>query len=175
MQQRLFVVPLTLREANKIVRLWHRHHYESRGHRFSIGCVDQSGLLHGVAIVGRPVARGSGLPNDVLEVSRVATDGTANACSILYGAAARTAQAMGYLKIQTYTLPHEGGASLRAAGWTEEATTAGGQWKHTDGKERRTDQPTEQKTRWSRQLRQTPRPIHFPNTPDEIQLTLFES
>ena len=44
------------------------------------------------------------------EVLRVATDGTPNACSALLGAAARAAKALGYLRIQTYPLPDEGGA-----------------------------------------------------------------
>jgi hypothetical protein len=125
-QQELFVVPLELTEANAVVGLWHRHHKPCTGHRFSIGCVDIEGVLHGVAIVGRPVARNAGHPRDVLEVSRVATDGTPNACSVLYAAAARAARAMGYLRIQTYTLPWEGGASLRGAGWINEGDAGGG-------------------------------------------------
>ena len=52
-----------------------------------------------------------------LEVTRLCTDGTKNACSFLYGKAARAAFALGYRRIGTYTLPDEGGASLRAAGW----------------------------------------------------------
>lgn len=61
----------------------------------------------------------------IAEVSRLATDGTRNACSILYAAAARACDAMGFDSIQTYTLPEEGGASLRAAGWTCEGEAGG--------------------------------------------------
>jgi hypothetical protein len=163
----LSIVPLELAEANQVVALWHRHHQPVVGHRFSIGCVDESGLLHGAAIVGRPVARLAGSPRDVLEVTRVATDGTRNACSILYGAAARAAKALGFLRIQTYTLPSEGGSSLRAAGWREEGLAGGGQWKHTDGKPRRTDQPTDVKTRWALDLTGGVRPVMFPLDPSE--------
>ena len=145
----LTVVPIELAEANTFVATLHRHHAPAVGHRFSLGCVDSDGLLHGVCIVGRPVARLAGHPRDVAEVTRLATDGTYNACSILYGAAARACKAMGFRRIQTYTLPQEGGASLRAAGWVNEGTAGGGQWKHTDGKPRRTDQPTSIKTRWA--------------------------
>lgn len=148
----LTVVPLELVEANRAVSVWHRHHVPAVGHRFSLGCIDESGVLHGAAIVGRPVARLAGPPRDVVEVVRVATDGTYNACSILLGAAARAAKALGFRRIQTYTLPEEGGASLRAVGWKNEGEAGGGQWKHTDGKERRTDQPTSTKTRWSCEL-----------------------
>ena len=56
---------------------------------------------------------------------------------------------MGYLKIQTYILECELGTTLKATGWKSEGVAGGGQWQHTDGKPRRTDQPTEKKQRWS--------------------------
>ncbi len=148
---RLRVIPLTLADANRVVLALHRHHKPATGHRFSLGVIDESGTVRGVAIVGRPVARMIDA-SMVCEVSRVATDGTANACSALLGAAARAAKAMGYAKIQTYTLPAEGGASLRGAGWVCEGDAGGGQWKHTDGRARCTSQPTAIKTRWCRTL-----------------------
>lgn len=155
MNTRLYPVPVELSEANRLVARWHRHHQPSQGHRFSIGVIDEEGKLHGAAIVGRPVARLAGSPRDVLEVVRLVTDGHKNACSLLYAAAARAGAAMGYRRIQTYILGDETGASLRAAGWTDEGEAGGGQWKHTDGKPRRTDQPTEMKTRWAKQLMST--------------------
>lgn len=160
----LYVLPVELVEANAFIAALHRHHKPVVGHRFSIGCVDESGVLHGVAVVGRPVARLAGSPRDVAEVARLATDGTYNACSILYAAAARAAKAMGFRRIQTYTLPSEGGASLRAAGWIDEGAAGGGQWKHTDGKPRRTDQPTDVKTRWA---------LHFARP--EMEVTMPEA
>jgi hypothetical protein len=42
---------------------------------------------------------------------------TKNACSMLYSACARAAQAMGYDKIQTYILVTEPGTTLKASGW----------------------------------------------------------
>lgn len=148
----LFIVPLELTEANALVARWHRHHQPSQGHRFSIGVIDDEGSLHGAAIVGRPVARLAGSPRDVLEVVRLVTDGTPNACSALYAAAARAGLAMGYKRIQTYILGSELGTTLKASGWIDEGDAGGGQWKHTDGKARRTDQPTEMKRRWTRAL-----------------------
>jgi hypothetical protein len=156
MTTRLFVVPLELAEANRLVAQWHRHHQPNQGHRFSLGVVDAAGDLHGAAIVGRPVARLAGSPRDVLEVVRLVTDGTQNACSILYAASARAGLAMGYRRVQTYILGSEAGTSLRAAGWTCEGEAGGGQWKHTDGKPRRTDQPIETKVRWTKQLSERP-------------------
>ena len=149
---RLTVVPLSLRTANAIVDRWHRHHKPCRGHKFSLGVIDDSGELHGAAIVGRPVARA--VPHEeVLEVTRLVTDGTPNACSMLYGAAARAGKALGYRKIQTYILDSETGTSLKAAGWKLDGQVRGRQWEHTDGAPRRTDQPTCDKQRWALELK----------------------
>lgn len=122
----LTIVPISLDEANAMVSALHRHHKPVVGHKFSIGCASESEIV-GVAIVGRPVARG----NDdgfTLEVARCCTDGTKNACSVLYGAAWRAAKAMGYRRMITYTLPEEGGASIRASGWTLVGQRGGGNW-----------------------------------------------
>ena len=154
----LLVVPIELAEANALVAAWHRHHQAVQGHRFSIGVVDGDGVLHGAATVGRAVARLGGSPRSTLEVTRLVTDGTHNACSLLYAAAARAGRAMGYERIQTYVLDSETGVSLRAAGWEYEGEAGGGQWKHTDGKPRRTDQPTGLKGRWAKALNPT-RPL----------------
>ena len=112
----LRVVPVTFTDACGFVATWHRHHKPPIGHKFSIGVADEQDRLVGVAIVGRPVARAydNGL---TLEVNRTATDGTANANSLLYGAAWRVAKALGYRRLVTYTQAGESGASLRGAGW----------------------------------------------------------
>lgn len=166
--ENLTVVPLELSEANELVRRFHRHHKPSQGHRFSIGVVDDQGVVHAAAIIGRPVARLAGSPRDVLEVVRLVSDGAPNACSMLYAAAARAGKAMGYVRIQTYTLTEENGASLKASGWRCEGEAGGGQWKHTDGKPRRTDQPTGMKNRWVRPLndREEGAVLHLPLSDD---------
>lgn len=172
---RLHVVPLELAEANRLVAQWHRHHQPAQGHRFSLGVMDADGVLHGAAIVGRPVARLAGSPRDVLEVVRLVTDGTRNACSILYAAAARAGLAMGYRRIQTYILNEEPGTTLVAAGWTCEGEAGGGQWKHTDGRPRRTDQPTGMKARWAKELAHRPDLSMVPRKAREPQPdSLFE-
>jgi hypothetical protein len=108
-----------LAEANAFVSKVHRHHGPVRGHRFSIAC-QKNGQVVGVAICGRPVARG--IPQKtILEVLRCATDGTRNACSYLYAKAARVATELGFVGVITYTLTAEEGASLRACGWWPEA------------------------------------------------------
>lgn len=140
---------IELRDANAFVAKLHRHHKPVQGHRFSIAAVHE-GKIVGVAICGRPVAR-LAAPLTV-EVTRLCTDGTPNACSFLYGAAARAAKALGYKRIQTFILESESGVTLKAVGWKFETVSPGGQWKHTDGKPRRTDQPTELKHRWAKDL-----------------------
>lgn len=107
-----------LAEANAFVSKVHRHHGPARGHRFSVA-VQRDGQIVGVAICGRPVARNID-QKMVLEVLRCATDGTRNACSALYGKAARIATEMGFRAVITYTLTEEEGASLRACGWWSE-------------------------------------------------------
>lgn len=131
---RLDIVPTSLAEANAFVEQHHRHHAPVLGHKFSIAVAkaystpDELGTkVVGVAIVGRPVARGNddGL---TLEVNRCCTDGTRNACSILYRAAWRAARAMGYRRLITYTMPTESGASLRGAGFHLIGKRGGGNW-----------------------------------------------
>lgn len=118
----LHIVPLGLATANAAVRHWHRHHQPAWGYKWALGAEDGAGILHGVAIAARPVARM--LDNGrTLEVTRLASDGTPNVCSFLYAAARRVAREMGYELIITYTLVTEPGTSLRAAGW-ELASTA---------------------------------------------------
>ena len=94
------LTPINLKTANAFVQQYHRHHKPTRGHKFSIG-VSENGALVGVAICGRPVARRLD-DGYTLEVNRLCTDGTPNACSILYAAAYRAARAMGYNKVITY-------------------------------------------------------------------------
>lgn len=109
------VVPLTLKEANGFVHMWHRHLDPVQGHKFSIGAALE-GVLVGVAIVGRTIGPWKYSPR-TLEVTRVATDGTKNANSFLYAAAWRAAKNLGWLRLVTYNEEGESGASLLGAGW----------------------------------------------------------
>lgn len=118
--------PMTLKEANAYVEQHHRHHGAVVGHKFSIGLSDGEKIV-GVAIVGRPVARHLD-DGWTLEVNRLCTDGTRNACSMLYSAAWRAARAMGYKRLVTYILDTENGASLRASGWKCVGKAGGFRW-----------------------------------------------
>lgn len=122
----LVIRPITLREANAYVGQHHRHNLPVNGHKWSLACYDGDRLC-GVAIAGQPIARklDDGL---TLEVRRVCTDGTYNACSILYGACARVAREMGYCRVITYTLVSEPGTSLKASGWINCGEAGGVSW-----------------------------------------------
>lgn len=124
---KLGLIPLGLDEANEFVRRHHRHHSVVIGHKFSLGAIDIADRIVGVSIVGRPVARrlDDGM---TLEVTRLCTDGTRNACSFLYGASARAAFALGFARIGTYISASEPGISLRAAGWRLIGGTPGKSW-----------------------------------------------
>lgn len=141
----LTVVPVTLTDACAYVAQHHRHHRPPRGGLFALG-VANDGQIVGVAIVGRPVARAL-QDGWTAEVTRLCTDGTRNACSILYAAAWRAARALGWRKLITYTLPEEGGASLRAAGWRLIGEAGGGSW-NVPSRPRVDKHPTQVKFRW---------------------------
>jgi hypothetical protein len=139
---------IELEEANDFVAVLHRHHKPVAGHKFSLGAVQDDKLV-GVSIVGRPVSR---MRDDgtTLEVTRLCTDGTKNACSFLYGASARAAFALGYHRIGTYILASERGASLVACGWRLIGDRGGGSWSR--GSRPRTDKaPTEGKLLFERE------------------------
>jgi hypothetical protein len=144
----MMAVPLSLRRANQVVTELHRHHQPVKFHLFSIGAV-KDGKLCAAAIVMRPVNQRATASNFVAEVSRLASDGTKNACSFLLSRCATAAFAMGYFAIQTYTLPEESGASLRAAGWACDGHTKGLAWS-TTGRARNDTHPLGPKLRWVR-------------------------
>jgi hypothetical protein len=142
----LTVIPCDLSDANAFVKRWHRHHPPVVGHKFSIAVADSECNVVGVAIIGRPVARS--LDNGwTLEVTRVATDGTHNACSALYGAARRAAFALGYRRLVTYTLATESGSSLVGSGWKTIGEAGGGSWNRRS-RPRVDKHPTQVKIRW---------------------------
>lgn len=79
-----------------------------------------------------------------LEVTRLCTSGHRNACSFLYGAAARAAFALGYCRIGTYILKREPGTSLAAAGWKLVGEVKGRSW-DTPSRRRSDKHPIEPK------------------------------
>lgn len=141
------IEPIALSLANRFVAAWHRHSRPVVGHLWSLGLWADVLDLRGVAIVGRPVARAldDGM---TVEITRLATDGTRNACSALYGACCREARRRGYRRMVTYTLATESGASLRASGFRPSAHVKGRQW-DTPAR-RRFHRPTPDRIRWEK-------------------------
>lgn len=153
------VEQISLSEANAFVIQHHRHHDKAQGHKWSLAAY-KDGILRGVAIVGRPTGRYLD-DGKTLEVTRLCTDGTRNACSCLYAAAARRAKKEGYHKIITFILQSEPGTSLKAAGWKLEAAKAGRpRWNAQRYADRpvqlsmfpKKEPPAEYKQRWSKLL-----------------------
>lgn len=151
----LHLVPIdNLRQAVRFIGLHHRHSKAPRGWRFGVGAA-RGRLLVGVAVVGRPVARELDKLRTVAEVTRCCVKDTpppgphaSGAASMLYAACWRAARALGYRRVVTYTLPHESGVSLRAAGYvlvTDDA--GGGSWSRGD-RPRTDDASTITKLRW---------------------------
>ena len=133
---KLTIVPMTLREANDFVENFHRHNGRTarNGGRWSVGAT-YGGALVGVAIVGNPISATymDGVTAEVLRAC-VHDDAPRNCNSFLYGACWRVWRAMGGMRLVTYTLQEESGASLRGAGWRcvgEVKPTADG-WRKND-------------------------------------------
>lgn len=124
------LLPCEFSEAKGFVAALHRHHRPPQGHRFSLKAVDDSGKTVGVVIVGHPVARHQD-KGYTLEITRLCTDGTANACSFLIGAVKRAGRALGYKRLISYTLEEEPGASWKASGMEQTGTVKGQPWIHT--------------------------------------------
>lgn len=152
------IFPVHFAQANNLVEHWHRHHGRVVGYKFAVGVreyLDENKIeaIRGVAICGRPVARNSD-DGETLEVVRLATDGTKNACSMLYGACARIAKEMGYRRILTFTLESEPGISLKASGWKFSGITPGKSWS-VPSRERVDKHPLVPKKRWILELKKS--------------------
>ena len=113
-----------------------------------IGLFDDEKMV-ACAVCGRPVSRYLD-DGRTLEINRLCTDGTRNACSMLYGASCRVGKAMGYKKVVTYILETEDGASLKASNFTCEGKAGGTHW--TGVRDKGQDIPKIYKTRWVRDL-----------------------
>ena len=141
----LALVPISIADAQAFVAQIHRHHPKVLGGLFAVACADGS-KVSGVAIIGRPVARNNA-DGWTAEVTRLATDGTPNACSMLYAAAWRACRALGYRRLVTYTLKSEPGTSLVAAGWHTIGEVTARSW-NCESRPRVDRAPLQEKLRW---------------------------
>ena len=153
----LALTPITLREAKAFVGRHHRHNTAPRGWLFGVALRELSGGdVVGVGVCGRPVNRHLD-DGQTVEITRVCTTGTRNACSMIYGALFRAAVALGYCRAVTYTLATEPGSSVKAAGFVEAERLAPRETWNCPGRRRitrnlfgATERPTEAKIRWEK-------------------------
>ena len=150
-------LPISIKQANQVIDRIHRHCEPVQGGKFAIGLTSGKAINPcGAAICGRPAAR---MLDDwgTLQVSRLAVPEAKhwkNACSFLLGRCCRVAAAMGYEKVVTYTLGHEGGASLRAAGFKVDGEVkAGGVWSSPNRpRDSKPETDGVAKVRWAKEL-----------------------
>ncbi len=132
--------PITFVELKEYIKLHHRHHGIPQGWLWGHAVENDDGVLVGACSVGRPVARALD-DGYTCEVTRLCTNGTFNACSILYAASRRASEAKGFRRILTYILETEDGTSLKASGWNLLWKTSGGSW-NSKGRPRVDKHPT---------------------------------
>jgi hypothetical protein len=155
----LTLIPLDLEEANFFVKAFHRHNGPVQGHKFSLGAVE-NGEIVGVAIIGRPLARGN-QDGRTLEIARLCvkpnrprvidSKGREHAdptISFLEGKAVKAILALGYKRVTTYTLKSESGAALRAAGFRIVAETDPSYEWDCPSRPRVVTEPNQPKFRW---------------------------
>lgn len=144
--------------AKAFIAEHHRHNPPPAGWLFGYACYNGPDLV-GVVWAGRPVSRHIN-HFKVIEINRncvrddLRPQLVKDACSMLYGAAAREAERLGYLSVITYTLESESGTTLKAAGFERSPvpTRAGDSW-DKPGRRRVQKSPTEAKYRWTRTLK----------------------
>ena len=143
--------PVTVKAASAWIRETHRHLPNLQGGLFAVA-VYSGDQMRGVAVAGNPARVWQGTGRIV--ISRVATEGTPNACSMLYGAICRAAKALGYREAWTYTLAEEPGTSLRAAGFQDMGMTRAEEWSRPS-RARAGAVRADSKRRWMRKLSPT--------------------
>ena len=124
---RIRIVPITIAQAKAFVADHHRTHPPPLSALFAVAAAKDQEII-GVATVGRPIAKEQD-GGYTAELTRMCVlEHHPNACSMLYGACWRAAQALGYSRIITYTAQDQHGSSLKASGWEIAGTTRDHTW-----------------------------------------------
>ena len=141
------VIPMSIKTANKFIDAHHRTHKPIQGGLFAIAiCRTGESIPCAVAVVGRPCRKLD--DGFTAEVTRVATDGTTNANSKIYGLCRRVAFILGYRKFTTLSLTSESGATFRGIGMSGPQKTKGGSW-NRPSRPRQDKSSTAPKLRWT--------------------------
>jgi hypothetical protein len=151
------LAPCTVKAAIKKVRECHRHLPALQGALFAVRVIGPNGECAGVGTFGNPSRvwqeTGRGVITRCAAEENLPDVGehAAPVCTMLYGALCRAAKALGYREAWTYTLPHEPGRSLKAAGFVNMGLTDGGEWDRPS-RARKPAVRNEPKVRWLRRL-----------------------
>ena len=116
----IYIVPVSLQEANDYLAEHIRQYQPMHGCKFSVGCA-LDGKLVGAAIVVRCRE-----DSQTLQIDRIYTTGGRTAYGMLYSAAARAAQDLGYWRIIAFLRSDRPDSALRAAGWARADPVEGG-------------------------------------------------
>lgn len=152
-------MPVSRDQARAFVREHHRHNKRPPSAEVFRAGLAVDGELVAVALAGMPAREF--MDGFTLEVTRVCTLGTENACSRLYGAIARAAKALGWRRLYTYTRANEPGTSPRAAGFVQDGVVPAADRAVKNGTRPRyqenllgetVEQDDEPKVRWRRDL-----------------------
>jgi hypothetical protein len=139
--------PIFRDAAIEWVRSTHRHLNEyPAGDLFRVA-LEVDGRIVAVGVAGRPCRA---LQNGfTVEITRIASSAPSqiNACTRLYGALKRAGESLGYQRFVTYTLENETGVSPKAAGFTFDGLTMGGEWS-CKSRPRKPVQQSGRKKRW---------------------------
>lgn len=148
---------ITGKRAIAWIEQTHRHLPELQGALFAVS-VKHHGEVVGVATAGNPPRVWQGTGRFVITRCAVLSDlpgygdHPAPACSMLYSALVRAGEALGYGEAWTYTLPHEHGRSLLAAGFLFMGFTKAEQWSRPS-RPREPAVNADRKARWARGCR----------------------
>jgi hypothetical protein len=144
---RIVTKSVGLNELNNFVSTYHRHHGPVAGFKRALGLY-RDGELIGVGCLSIPRSRMLAAQEPhTLEITRLCVLPIPNACSFLLSRLVLAGRTLGATSLITYTLPEEGGASLRAANWRFDGLTRGGTW-NRPSRARSDKAPTSRKVRW---------------------------
>ncbi|WP_445261308.1 XF1762 family protein [Pseudomonas sp. RL_15y_Pfl2_60] len=115
------IKPLTIKEANEFIKEHHRHHRPTARNngKWALAAVDDNSVIVGVVIASSPVSA-TYMDGLTIELTRLCVKEGApkGVCSFLLSKSCSIWRSMGGVRVITYTLASESGASLRGAGWT---------------------------------------------------------
>lgn len=142
------MVPITKNDARAFIERHHSHH-NAPIQAIMWAAVEFKDQVVCVGCLERPKARVTASSTKTVEITRVASDGSAkNAASKCIAHISRAALALGYTRLISFTLLGEAGTSYRAAGWRVTGLTPPRKGWSSSGRPRARAQQKGAKVRW---------------------------